>query len=60
MTTMIRLPIPPPSDVPVPEPREDETDEEFRRRLRVWFDATPGGSPGEWLYICALMGVDPD
>jgi hypothetical protein len=49
------------------EPRDDETDNEYRARLRAWFDAVPDGptdGPGfrraEWEYICSLAGVDPD
>ena len=48
------------------EPRDDETDDEYRARLREWFDAVPDapkGGPGfrrgEWEYICSLGGISP-
>ena len=47
-------------------PRDEETDDEYRARLRAWFDAIPSSSnetPGfrwtSWKYICSLAGIDP-
>ena len=49
------------------EPRDDESDNEYRARLRAWFDAIPrdpgetdGFRRGSWGYICSLAGVSPD
>ena len=50
-----------------PEPTDDETDNDYRERIREWFDAIPDdpyAGPGfrrtESEYICSLAGISPD
>lgn len=48
-------------------PRETETDDQYRDRVRVWFEweppaenETPGFIREQWEYICCLAGISPD
>ncbi len=50
--------------LPMPEPDDVETDDEYRVRLREWFDSVPGNDPPEmkatsWKHICDLQGITP-
>ena len=47
-----------------PEPLDHETDDEYRVRLRAWFDSVETDQDevtnnGQWLYICQLQGIAP-
>lgn len=48
----------------MPEPTATETDDQYRDRLRTWFDQNPSqDSPGlrkaAWEYLCSLQGISP-
>lgn len=58
------IPVPDPVGHAVPEPLPTETDDQYRERLRAWFDAvptttSPGFQRGSWEYICSLAGIAP-
>ncbi|MEQ1698914.1 MAG: hypothetical protein ABMA25_02340 [Ilumatobacteraceae bacterium] len=50
---------------PSPEPRDDESDAEFRVRYRPYFDRhssigeTPGFRQRNWDSVMSFLGVDP-
>jgi hypothetical protein len=48
---------------PYPEPRDDESDAEFRERYRGWFDRhcntndTPGFRRRQWIESLSFIGI---
>lgn len=49
------------------EPKDDESDADYRARLRAWVDAIPrdpdetdSGRRSQWELLCNLVGITPD
>lgn len=52
--------------VAMPEPKEAESDDQYRKRLKAWFETTgkagentAGFRQAEWEYLCSLAGIEP-